>query len=965
MARVFLAEDQTLGRKVVIKVLAPELIEGLSNERFKREIHLAAQLSHPHLVPVLQAGEADGLPYFVMPYVAGESLRSRLRDFEPLPPREAIAILRDVARAMAYAHANGIIHRDIKPDNVLLAGGSAMVSDFGIAKAVSSSIAAEADGAILTRTGSSLGTPTYMAPEQSAADPAADHRVDLYAFGAMAYELLSGKPPFHNRTPQALLTAHLVEPPAPLGDKVPALPAGLSALVMQCLEKDPAKRPVSAEAVLERLESIDWSGERPVAPGAAGRRWVTPMAAVLALGLVAALFGVAHRLGARAGAIRNPSLVAIVPFRVASADPALHYLREGMLDLLAAKLPGEGGLQATDPRAVLDLWHAAGGSGERDLRTEDAQKLTATLGAGWLLLGDVVGTPSRVTLNASLLATGQATPRTRISVEGPPDSLGALVDRLVSQLLTSLSATGGQGPGLNRASLPVLRAYLDATTKFRDGLQSSVIAFTEALDRDTTFAPSALGLVQAIGWYGDGNTAQRPLRLAWNGRQQLSQKDQALLRVIAGPKYPEASSTREAFEAAQQYLQLAPERADAWYNYGDKIYHFGNALGFADRAARSADAFRKALALDSTYVPGYIHLQQLAAELGDTALDHRLERLRAAIDTSGIWLEQQRWYRAVASQDAGAIAAALRTGTATPAILFTIARLPLFVPNAGIDPALAAYDSLLAHNSTPGASQNFRGAASALLLNGGRPTAALAQLDQIPVQGRIYVLGRLVLDGVLDAGDSARAAGALAELTPKALGPLATDSAAALEQAIALRAVLTWRLMRGDTAGVAGLLARLKTLMETRGSPSTRAMDQVSVATFEALLADRRADRSAPALADRLDSLMANFDYTNGAQSRLGLAAIVSGRLLEKYRTPAVALAAVRRRSSWWSNEMPYLGVQLREEGRLAALAGEKQEAILSYRQYLSLRSNPEPAVAAEVAQVRRELARLEVGDTR
>ncbi|MEO8032638.1 MAG: serine/threonine-protein kinase, partial [Gemmatimonadota bacterium] len=450
MARVFLADDQTLGRKVVIKVLLPELAEGLSNERFKREIHLAAQLQHPHLVPVLQAGEAEGLPYFVMPYVAGESLRGRLRDFEPLPPREAIAILRDVARAMAYAHANGIIHRDIKPDNVLIAGGSAMVSDFGIAKAVSSSIASDPDGSVLTRTGSSLGTPTYMAPEQSAADPAADHRVDIYAFGAMAYELLTGKPPFHSLPPQALLTAHLVELPAPLADKVPGLPHSLAALVMQCLQKDPADRPASAQALLDRLDGLDWSGERvvPGTPASTARRWATPIGVMVMLLVVGSLLAVSSRLRRRAAVVRNPQLVTIVPFRVASADPALHYLREGMLDLLAAKLPGEGGLQATDPRGVLDAWHTAGGTPDHDLRTEESQQLAARLGAGWLLLGDVVGTPSRVTLNASLFPTGASQPRTRLSVDGPPDSLGALVDQLVAQLLTSLSAGTATGPSL-------------------------------------------------------------------------------------------------------------------------------------------------------------------------------------------------------------------------------------------------------------------------------------------------------------------------------------------------------------------------------------------------------------------------------------------------------------------------------------------------------------------------------------
>jgi eukaryotic-like serine/threonine-protein kinase len=228
---------------VVIKVLAPELLAGLSVERFRREVLLAAQLQHPHIVPVHSAGDMDGVPWFTMPYVDGESLRRRLEE-GPLAIGEAISILRDVARALAYAHRHGVVHRDIKPDNVLLSSGTATVTDFGIAKAISAARAEGADlGATLTQVGTSIGTPTYMAPEQAVGDVNTDHRADLYAFGVMAYELLAGAPPFRADTPARLVAAHLGEVPRDLGSLREDCPAPLADLVMRCLAKDPGDRP--------------------------------------------------------------------------------------------------------------------------------------------------------------------------------------------------------------------------------------------------------------------------------------------------------------------------------------------------------------------------------------------------------------------------------------------------------------------------------------------------------------------------------------------------------------------------------------------------------------------------------------------------------------------------------------------------------------------------------------------------
>src|SRR5919199_929825 len=200
MSRVFLAREHALGRTVVVKVLLPELAAGISAERFAREVRVAAALQHPNVVPLFRAGEAGGLPYYVMPYVRGESLRSRLRRDGRMPIADALSVLRDVARALAFAHDEGVIHRDVKPENVLLAGDAAVVTDFGIAKAVSASTRAAPEpashDATLTAVGSMIGTPAYMAPEQVAGDPRVDHRTDIYAWGVMAYEVLAGTHPF-------------------------------------------------------------------------------------------------------------------------------------------------------------------------------------------------------------------------------------------------------------------------------------------------------------------------------------------------------------------------------------------------------------------------------------------------------------------------------------------------------------------------------------------------------------------------------------------------------------------------------------------------------------------------------------------------------------------------------------------------------------------------------------------------
>jgi tetratricopeptide (TPR) repeat protein len=252
MSRVFLAEEVDLGRRVVIKVLPPEMAASVNVERFRREIQLAAKLQHPHIVPLLTAGATEDLLYYVMPFIEGESLRTRLGREGELPVAEAVRILKDVLDALAYAHAQGVVHRDIKPDNVMLAGKHALVTDFGVAKAVSAS----AGSSSLTSLGMALGTPAYMAPEQAAGDPNVDYRADLYAVGAMAYEMLAGRAPFDGLAPQAVLAAHVTQAPDALVSYRATVPPVLNELVMRSLEKRPADRWQRAEEMVAALDAV-------------------------------------------------------------------------------------------------------------------------------------------------------------------------------------------------------------------------------------------------------------------------------------------------------------------------------------------------------------------------------------------------------------------------------------------------------------------------------------------------------------------------------------------------------------------------------------------------------------------------------------------------------------------------------------------------------------------------------------
>ena len=327
MATVYLAEDLKHRRQVAVKVLRPELAASVGAERFLQEITTAARFQHPHILPLLDSGEANGFLYYVMPFVEGHNLRHRLTQQGELPIHEAVKIMIEVCDALSYAHARGVVHRDIKPDNVLLSGRHALVTDFGVAKALS-----EATGRHqLTSAGIALGTPAYMAPEQAVGEPNIDGRVDIYALGVLGYELICGRVPFTGRTSQEVLAAHVTQPPEPLGSRRPACPPGLETVIMKCLAKRPADRWQTADELLAQLEPLATpsggttpTATRPMKAAAVGStrgtwvRWLGVAALAIILAVVAAVVLTKRpaevRLGRRLQLTLSPGL---------ELDPAL------------------------------------------------------------------------------------------------------------------------------------------------------------------------------------------------------------------------------------------------------------------------------------------------------------------------------------------------------------------------------------------------------------------------------------------------------------------------------------------------------------------------------------------------------------------------------------------------------------------------------------------------------------------
>ena len=654
MSRVFVAIETAFGRQVVVKVLPRETAGSVSVERFRREIMLAARLQHPHIVPLLSAGESDGLPYFTMPYVEGESLRLRLMRDGELPIAEGMRILREVATALGAAHEKGIVHRDIKPDNVLLSAGSAMVTDFGVAKALSAST--DDEHAKVTTLGVALGTPAYMSPEQAAASPTIDARADIYAFGIMAYELFAGRPPFAGRSPQAILAAQVAEVPEQVLKLRPSLPPALAALVMRCLEKHPADRPQTAAEIVHALDAITTptGGSEPTTALPATRAGPTRTMATRRIVLIAGALVLAGGAigwwstrrgagGATAAAMDEAQKsIAVLPC-TDGGDTASDYFAEGISDEVRSELAKLGGLRVKSQ-----------GSSSR-VRGQDPQAAGKTLGVAAVLECDVRRSGTHLRVSADLVNVVDGSTVVSVpSFRGEAKDVFVVQDSIIRVIAGALRARlGGHTPGENQTGTSNPEAY-DLFMRARhladrrnQYVRPAIALYQRAIALDPNFARGYAGLAQAIG----------------------------LL-----PSYTNVSpdsAFRAAIAVADRAIALDSTLSDG---YAAK----GLALMNMYRWTESERALRHAIELDPRSTMGHKWLGTMLANVGRTEEGVAELRLATALDPflANVWITYGAWLWE-SHADSAAVAAFRRALELEPTLNASFEPLAIFYAAAG------------------------------------------------------------------------------------------------------------------------------------------------------------------------------------------------------------------------------------------------------------------------------------------
>ena len=493
MSRVFVATETSLGRRVAIKVLSPELANAISAERFRREIQVVAQLQHPHIVPVHAAGDANGLLYYTMPFVEGETLRARLLRDSKMPVAETLALLIELADALAYAHGRGVIHRDIKPENVLLSGSHATLADFGVSRALT---AATGD-ARLTTAGLVLGTPAYMAPEQISGDSAADERADIYSLGLVAYEMLGGTTPFDAKSPQAFLAAHVTTAPRPLGEVRADVPPALAAIVMRCLAKEPSQRPQSAADLATALRSIS-SGEHPARVPASQKR---TMMYVVGLASFAAAFTAVYVISRRArtgGAPAAITSIAVTPLVNAAGDSSDDYLADGITDELTSAL-GKTGLKVASRSSAFRF------KGRKNL---DDRQIGESLHVAAVLGGTVRRDGKSLRLTAHLTSTADGSELWSETFDRTASGIFAMQDELTKDIVAKLNFTlkGATVARHGTQNLEAYDLYLRGryfwNKRSKPALDSAVKIFSAAVALDSTYALAWSGLADSWALMG-------------------------------------------------------------------------------------------------------------------------------------------------------------------------------------------------------------------------------------------------------------------------------------------------------------------------------------------------------------------------------------------------------------------------------------------------------------------------------
>jgi serine/threonine-protein kinase len=993
MATVYLATDLKHQRSVAVKVLRPELAAALGHERFLREIEIAARLQHPHIIPVYDSGEADGLLYYVMPYVDGETVRDRLVRAGPLPPAEAIRIAREAADALAYAHRQGIVHRDIKPANILLSQGHAMVADFGIARAVTASAATQG----LTQAGMAVGTPSYMSPEQALGETNLDGRTDIYALGVVLYEMLAGNPPFEGTTPQSIIAAALSR-------KVPRLahdPLALQPLIERALAREPQDRYQTSEELSAALDSLtSGTGFR----AAAGRRRARGLAAAGAVAVVALAGFLLWPRIFRAESDPRKSLI-VFPFENRTGDPSREYLEEAAMNLLGLAASHWQDMRVYDDERTASLMRRSDVDPLADLDFEDARSMARRAGVGTLVVGDLRREGDSLSIEAKVhdVRTGErlATHIVRAAWEADPRPL---FDELAGRILGTSGAPPGERPSVlaqTTTSVEAYRAYLDGTAALqRFQIDTAKLLLKRAVALDSGFALAYIRLRDAEGW-GVGDPALRRQYVLAAERHSTSLPPRLRSLVEYHRAYEDDHFQRARAIAAQMIAKDSTD-LEAWYQLGEAHFHHQgfphtDTLGNMGTALR---AFQKTLALDSSYVLAYQHIldalggcatSPVLVCLGDSAvygtpdeLTRRfgaaaIERARAdaraeQIATARGWVAavpgswrprlalvqalytQERYDEARAEADAMARLGWTQAGIWKALIVFHQGR-----PGE----AAAVLDSALGHTADTilvlQGQQNFA-TPMALLAGGGGRVAAGSRLGRrvfggLPLdsaagpgglQFSAAELGRLTEGYVVTEAGLARSADAVRDFRRMLEGRAGTDTAQLrrLVTSIGTSSLAAYLVSR-DTA----LLTDFLSLADTANSSTWRVADaHLALARGDTARARMRVDRHYRQPAD------VEFAGEPGI-----VRSYAWGDLLARLGDARLALEAYARLDSA-DQRVQHPGYLVRswaERGALHQQLGDASQAIEQYERFIEAWKDADPELQPLVDRARQAVAAL------
>ena len=893
--------------------------------------------------------------YYVMPLVEGASLRQRLSREGALPIGDAVRIFREVAEALAHAHRHGVVHRDIKPENVMLSERHALVTDFGVARAVSEASA----GTQLTSVGMAIGTPAYMAPEQAAADPKIDARADIYALGVMAYEMLAGRLPFDFPTPQAMLAAHVTQAPDPISRYRSSVPADLEAVVARCLAKQPADRWQSADELVARLEAMPSGATTPVetsaVPAATGVRtaarrpiaqWLGAAAAVIVL--IAAAVLLLRPRGGGGGPALDQDLIAAFPFRVTSQEPAMRQLREGIVDILQASMGTEQGPRVLAAQTAIKTWQDAGGNDERDLSSPEALALSRRLGAGQLLEGSVISSPQGLVLSGTLTPVDGGRP-VQGRAEGPADSILTLVDQLMAQLLSLRAGDeAGRASSLSHVPLRALQSYLDGQRAWRGGRwEEAFEAFGSAVAHDSTFALAGFYQALAATWIVP-SPPNRGGAIARANLGRLSPRDRLLVETYVTAV--DDSTYSQSFADRERMAGQLADRAEAWYLYADLVFHYGAVSGLRDSVVkdRAWAGFNRGLSLDPNFGPILAHRFDQALGDRDSA------RLRQLADSFPENLAGCGCRLGVYTRLGDSAALAVERAKMASVADYTRGAFDaLFVGQP--DEGQRMLEEALRRAGSGAERRQTLGIMWVAALTTGRPGWAQELTRRIEAE---RPSGSVPLNADGDAIMAAMFSGARDSAAAQAAGRRLTERAVAVGAGTPTRGDLTAVLTAGLWAAWANerqTAVRLHDLARGWSArldmPHERHRSRVAAAMLDLVTADLA---TAPSKADALDQLMSGGprgtpDMRNAGNILLARAFRDQGRLDRAY-------AAAGRQD--WFHPLTAM-VVWREQLELSLAVGDTARFLRDVTDYLRWRRNAEPEQIARDEPLRAELARL------